>query len=61
MNFGAILTAGLYYVVGSTAGAINPTSDPTSTWYSTILMYAYSTSVGIIPTSGPLVTGIILA
>jgi hypothetical protein len=62
MNFGAILTAGKWYVVSGTAsGGICLTADLTSTWFSTLLMYAYSTSVGVIPAQGPIVTGIILA
>lgn len=58
LNFGAILTAGLYYVVSATAGGIAPTADLASGWYSTLLMYAYSTSVGIV---APTATGIAVA
>jgi hypothetical protein len=58
MNFGAILTAGTYYVASATAGGIAPTADLTTGWYSTLLMYAYSTSVGIIT---PTATGIAVA
>ena len=58
LNFGAILTAGTYYVVSSTAGGICPTSDLSTGEYSTLLMYAYSTSVGIVM---PTATGIAIA
>ncbi len=44
LDFGAILTTGLIYVAGATAGAINPTSDLASGWYTNILGYAISTS-----------------
>ncbi len=48
LSFGAILVAGKYYVVSATAGGIAPVADLTTTWYSTLLMYGYTTSVAII-------------
>lgn len=44
LGLGAILTAGLIYVVSATAGAIAPAADLASGWYTTILGYATSTS-----------------
>jgi len=58
LNFGAILTTGTYYVVSSTAGGICPTADLSVGEYSTLLMYAYSTSVGIVM---PTATGVAIA
>jgi hypothetical protein len=58
LNFGAILTAGLYYVVSHNAGGIAPSADLASGWYSTLLMYAYSTSIGVVT---PTPTGIAVA
>ena len=58
LSFGAILTAGHWYVVSDTAGGIMPTADLSSGDYSTLLGYAYSTSVMIL---NPLATGIPLA
>jgi hypothetical protein len=62
INFGAILLAGKWYVAGATvAGDINPIADLTTGWRSTLLFYGYSTSIGVIPTQGPIVTGITCA
>lgn len=58
LNFGAILLAGKWYVVSATAGGIAPVADLTTGWYSTMLFYGYSTSVGILM---PTVTGIVCA
>ena len=48
LAFGAILTAGAYYVVSDTAGGIMPTADLSALDYSTLLMYGYSTSIAIV-------------
>lgn len=46
MNFGAILTAGLWYVVGAVAaGDIAPAADLASGWYSNLLGYATTTAI----------------
>jgi len=58
LNFGVILLAGKWYVVSATPGGIAPVADLTTGWYSTMLMYGYSTSIGILM---PTVTGIICA
>ena len=58
LNFGAILLAGKYYVVSATPGGIAPVADLTTGRYSTQLIWAYSTSVGIV---APTVTGIQVA
>ena len=58
LNFGAILLAGKWYVVSATAGGIAPVADLTTGWYSTLLFYGYSTSVGIV---GINPTGIVVA
>lgn len=42
---GTILTAGELYVAGATAGALHPVADLVSTWRSTLIGYATSTSV----------------
>lgn len=42
---GAAMTAGLYYIGGATAGAINPSADLTTGWYMNLLGIATSTSV----------------
>lgn len=44
LDFGAILTTGLIYVVGATAGTIHPSTDLTSGWYTNLVGYAISTS-----------------
>lgn len=58
LNFGAILTAGKWYVTSATPGGIAPVADLVSTWYSTMIMYGYTTSIGIIALNP---TGIVLA
>lgn len=58
LTFGAILTVGQYYVVSATAGGIAPTADLASGWYSTLLMWGYSTSVAIV---NPIPTGVAIA
>ena len=58
LNFGAILLAGKWYVVSATAGGLAPIADLTTGWYSTVMFYGYSTSVGILM---PTVTGIVCA
>jgi len=45
LNMGTILTAGLIYVVGATAGEINPAGDLASGWYTTILGWARTTAI----------------
>lgn len=55
---GATLTANTAYIVGSTAGAINPIADITTGWYACFLGIAISASVLRLPTSGPIVTGV---
>lgn len=44
LAFGAILTKGLVYVAGATAGKINPVADLASGWYTSILGVAYDAS-----------------
>jgi len=44
LDFGAILTTNVWYVVGSVAGSINPMSDTASGWYGAVLGYAITTS-----------------
>jgi hypothetical protein len=58
LNFGTILAAGKYYVVSATPGGIAPVADLTTGWYSTQVVWAYSTSVGVVD---PLSTGIQVA
>lgn len=55
LNFGAILTAGKYYVASANPGGIAPVADLATGWFSTLLLYAYSASVGILT---PTATGI---
>lgn len=57
INVGATLTANTAYIVGSTAGAINPIADITTGWYGCLLGISTSTSNLRMPTSGPIVTG----
>ncbi len=57
LNFGAILLAGKWYVASATAGGIAPVADLTTGWYSTMLMYGYSTSIGLLM---PTATGIVV-
>lgn len=58
LTLGAILTAGHWYVLSATAGGIAPVADLASGHRSTLLGYAYSTSVLIV---APQVTGVTLA
>jgi hypothetical protein len=58
INMGAILTAGIIYVVGATAGEINPAGDLTSGWYTNILGWARTTSIFRVK---PINTGTVLA
>ncbi len=58
LAFGAILTAGQYYVASATAGGIAPTADLTTGWYSTLLMWGYTTSTAIVR---PTATGVAVA
>lgn len=51
-----VASTGVLYVVGAASpGDINPAADMTSTWFLALLAYAYSDTVLIIPTQGPLV------
>ena len=46
IDFGAVLTQWETYIIGATvAGDINPISDLTTGWYTTILGYASTTSL----------------
>lgn len=59
LSFGAILTAGIIYVVGATtAGDINPSTDLATGWYTNVLGYALTTSSMQIQ---PINTGVALA
>jgi len=53
-----VASTGVPYVVGASPGDINPAADLTSSWFLTILAYAYSNTVLIIPTQGPVVTNV---
>lgn len=44
IGFGSILTANIGYIVGATAGSINPASDLAATWYLEHLGWAITTS-----------------
>jgi len=56
-----VLSTGVWYGVGATSpGDINPAADLTSSWFSTFLGYAYSNTVLIIPTQGPVITNVVL-
>jgi hypothetical protein len=44
VGFGAVLTAGLFYTVGDTAGAIVPSADNSATDKATLIGQAISTS-----------------
>lgn len=61
LSFGAVLTQGLVYVVSATAGGIAPTSDLTTGWFTTILGYAQTTSILVMPQTGPIVSGAALS
>lgn len=60
LAFGAVLTKGLVYVQSATPGGIAPAGDLASGWFSTYLGTAFSTSVLIIPPTGPIVSGVAL-
>ena len=45
ITIGATVTAGAIYVLGATAGAINPASDLTTNWRTSIIGVAISASV----------------
>ena len=44
LDFGAILTTNVLYIVGATAGSINPITDLAQGWYGCHLGYAITTS-----------------
>lgn len=44
LTFNAVLTAGKAYVLGATAGEINPIADLTTNWRTTLLFIATSTT-----------------
>lgn len=44
VTFNAVLTAGKVYVLGATAGDICPAADLTTSWRTTLLGIAYSTT-----------------
>lgn len=48
MNIGATLTVGEIYVLGTTAGAVNPVGDLANPSYTTILGYGKSASVFVV-------------
>jgi hypothetical protein len=54
--FGAILTAGRIYVLGTTPGAIHPVADLIATWRSTIIGYGISATVMYIK---PVASGVV--
>lgn len=58
LSLGTILTRGLIYVQSATAGGIAPSADLASGHYSTILGWAYSTSVLIV---NPIISDVALA
>lgn len=58
LNFGAILTAGSWYVQSTTAGGIAAMSDLASGAYSTLIGYGYTTGTMVLAVSA---TGVSLA
>lgn len=54
-----VASTGVFYFVGAAApGDINPAADLTSSWFSTFLAYAYTNTILIIPTQGPVITDV---
>lgn len=54
-----VASTGIFYVVGATTpGALAPAADMTSTWFATFIAYAYTDTILIIPTQGPIITNV---
>lgn len=53
-----VASTGVFYFVGASPGDIVPASDLTSSWFATMLAYAYSNTILIIPTQGPTISNV---
>lgn len=53
-----IMAQGAVIVAGATAGQMNPASDLTSTWFLSIIGYAYSPSTLVIPAPSAINAGV---